>query len=143
MLLWRLKWSAVVGAVNFLTRSSKDKPKKHSCYGNRDIITQMQWYETYIMLLRSSCCKSMPFEPYAINKGAGQPAHPISLISAFVVRCLDSKIPILAKSKISKLKLVSVLEQSGLNLTCSQTPKTGFLVTGLIWLMSNAHLFLK
>ena len=30
-----------------------------------------------------------PVLPYANNKGAGQPAHPRSLISAFVVRCLD------------------------------------------------------
>ena len=28
--------------------------------------------------------------PYANNKGADQPAHPRSLISTFVVRCLDS-----------------------------------------------------
>ena len=27
---------------------------------------------------------------YANNKGADQPAHPRNLISAFVVRCLDS-----------------------------------------------------
>ena len=33
--------------------------------------------------------------PYANNKGADQPAHP-------VVRCLDSIIPIVAKSKISR-----------------------------------------
>ena len=37
------------------------------------------------------------------NKGADQPAHPRSLISTFVVRYLDSKIPVLAKSKISRL----------------------------------------
>ena len=30
------------------------------------------------------------FLPYANNKGADQPAHPRSLISAFVVRCLDN-----------------------------------------------------
>ena len=40
--------------------------------------------------------------PYADNKGADQPAHPRNLISAFVVRCLDSIIPLLAISK--KLK---------------------------------------
>ena len=40
---------------------------------------------------------------YANNKGADQPAHPHSLIGAFVVRCLDSMIPILAQSKISRL----------------------------------------
>ena len=28
--------------------------------------------------------------PYANNKGADQSAHPRSLISAFIVRCLDS-----------------------------------------------------
>ena len=28
--------------------------------------------------------------PYATNKAADQPAHPRSVISAFVVRCLDS-----------------------------------------------------
>ena len=32
----------------------------------------------------------MSLMPYANNKGADQPAHPRSLISTFVVRCLDS-----------------------------------------------------
>ena len=41
--------------------------------------------------------------PYANNKGADQPAHPRSLISAFVIRYLDNIIPILAKSKLSRL----------------------------------------
>ena len=41
--------------------------------------------------------------PYANNKGADQPAHPSSLISTFVVRCLDSRICILAISKVSRL----------------------------------------
>ena len=36
---------------------------------------------------------------YANNKGADQPAHPRTLISTFVVRCLDSMICILAISK--------------------------------------------
>ena len=40
--------------------------------------------------------------PYANNKGADQPAHPGSLISTFVVRCLDSMICILAISKVSR-----------------------------------------
>ena len=31
------------------------------------------------------------FLTYANNKGADQPVHPRSLISAFVVRCLDSR----------------------------------------------------
>ena len=49
-----------------------------------------------------------------------------------VISCSDSIIPKLAISKVSRLQLVSVAEQASLSLTWSQTPKTGFLVT---WLM--------
>ena len=72
--------------------------------------------------------------PYANNKDADKPAHPRSLISAFAVRFLDSKIPLVSISETSILQLASVAEQAGLSLTWSQTPKTGFLVTCLIWL---------
>ena len=41
--------------------------------------------------------------PYANNKGAGQPAHPRSLISTFVVRCLDSIMPLTSIPEISRL----------------------------------------
>ena len=41
--------------------------------------------------------------PYANNKGADQPAHPRSLISTFVVRCLDSIIPLVSISEMSRL----------------------------------------
>ena len=68
---------------------------------------------------------------YANNKGADQPAHPHSLISAFVVRCVDSIIPLLAVGEISRPKLITVAEQAGLILTWSQTRKIGFLVTRL------------
>ena len=51
---------------------------------------------------------------YANNKGADQPAHPRSLISAFVVRCLDS------------ISLDSVDEQAGLCLAWSETPEDRF-----------------
>ena len=50
---------------------------------------------------------------HANNKGADQPAHQRSLTSAFVIRLLDSIIPLVA-------------EQAGLSLTWSQPPKTGF-----------------
>ena len=46
-----------------------------------------------------------------------------SLINTFVVRCLDGIIPILAKSKISGLKLASEAEQACLSLT---TPEDRF-----------------
>ena len=51
----------------------------------------------------------------------------------FVVRCLDSLIPLLAIAEISRLQLASAAEQAGLSLNWSQTPKTGFLVTWLIY----------
>ena len=63
---------------------------------------------------------------YANNKGADQPAHPCSLISAFVVRCLDSVISLVSVTKISSLMLASVAEQAGLSLTWSETPEDTF-----------------
>ena len=41
--------------------------------------------------------------PYANNKDADQPAHPCSLISAFVVCCLDSIISLVFISETSSL----------------------------------------
>ena len=70
--------------------------------------------------------------PYANNKGADQPAHSRSLISAFVVRCLYSIMSLVSVIKISGVMLASVAEQAGLSLTWSETPKTGFLVRRLI-----------
>ena len=64
--------------------------------------------------------------PYANNKGADQPAHPRSLISTFVVHCLDSVICILAKAKISRLWLFSEAEQASLSVTWSDTPEDRF-----------------
>ena len=49
-----------------------------------------------------------------------------SLISAFVVHCLDGIIPVLAIAEISRLELASVVEQAGLSLTWSQTPEDRF-----------------
>ena len=75
------------------------------------------------------------FTPYATNKDADQPAHPRSLISAFVVHCLDSRIiKVLSISKLLRLVKASVSQQAGLSLTWSQVPSTGFLVHGSILL---------
>ena len=63
---------------------------------------------------------------YANNKDADQPAHPRSLISTFVVRCLDSMICILAVSKVGVFLLASVAEQAGLNLTWSKISEDTF-----------------
>ena len=58
-------------------------------------------------------------------------AHPCSLISVFIVCCLDSLIPLVSISKMPSVCLVSVAEQAGVSLTWSETPKTDFLVTRL------------
>ena len=60
---------------------------------------------------------------YANNKGADQPAHPRSLISAFVVRCLDSVMSLVSVTKISSLMLAFVAEHASLSLTWSETPE--------------------
>ena len=64
--------------------------------------------------------------PYVNNKGSHQTVYPHSRISNFVVRCFDSIIPIVAKPKVSSLSLVSVAEQTGLNLTWSHKTEDRF-----------------
>ena len=57
-------------------------------------------------LLANTCepgHEKMCLASYANNKGADQPAHPRSLISAFVVRCLDSIISLESIAEISRL----------------------------------------
>ena len=59
----------------------------------------------------STCVSNFLIEPghekmclmsYTNNKGADQPAHPRNLISAFVVRCLDSIISLDCTAEISR-----------------------------------------
>ena len=57
--------------------------------------------------------------------------HPRSLISAFVVRCLDSIIPLVSIPEISSLWLASEAEQAGLDLTGRKSLKTRFRMTRL------------
>ena len=74
------------------------------------LLLQLFW--NHLCLLPHKWAKSGEnlLMPYVNNKGADQPAHahPPSLISAFIFRCLDSKIPLLSISEISSLYLVSV-----------------------------------
>ena len=63
---------------------------------------------------------------YANNKGADQTAHLCSLISAFVVRCLDSIISLDSIAEISRLQLASVAEQASLCLALSESPEDTF-----------------
>ena len=61
--------------------------------------------------------------PYANNKDADQPAHPRSLISAFVVRCVHSIIPLVSISEISSLYLASVAAHVSLSLPMVANPE--------------------
>ena len=68
----------------------------------------------------------MCLKSYANNKGADQFAHPGSLISAFVVCCLDSIIYLDSIDEISRLQLASVVVQVSLCLAWSETPEDTF-----------------
>ena len=61
------------------------------------------------------------------NTGVDHPAHPRSLISAFVIHLLERSIFKLASSKILIFQLVSEAQKTGLSLGFSETPKTGFV----------------
>ena len=58
---------------------------------------------------------------YANNKDADQPVHLRSLISIFVIRCLDTMMPLVSISEISSLYLVPVAAQTSLCPTWSET----------------------
>ena len=62
-----------------------------------------QHHKIYFMVMHWSHVMRKPVLPHANNKGADQPAHPHSQISAFVIRCLDGIIPLVSISKISSL----------------------------------------
>ena len=75
---------------------------------------------------------------YANSKGADQPSHPCSLISPFVVRCLDSIISLDSIAEISRLWLASVAAQAGLSLPLWETPKDMFCrVVAVMFLYKN------
>ena len=59
---------------------------------------------------------------YGNNKGV----DPRSLITAFVVRCLNSIISLDSIAKISRLSLATVAAQAGLCLAWSETPEDTF-----------------
>ena len=63
---------------------------------------------------------------HVTNKVADQPAHPRSLISAIAIRLLESMIAKVATCKLSIFLLVA--EQTGLDITRSETIKKCFLV---------------
>ena len=74
---------------------------------------------------------------YANNKGADEPVHPRSLISAFVVRCLDSVMSLVSVTNISSLMLAAVAAQAVCVWPGRKLPKSCFVV---LWLKYNHHM---
>ena len=60
-------------------------------------------YDFLVLFTNEPGHEKMYLMSYANNKCADQPAHPRSLISAFIVRCLDSIISLDSIAKISRL----------------------------------------
>ena len=83
-------------------------------------------YKMLIVNVNEPGYEKMCLLSYGYNKGADQPAHPHSLTSAFVVRCLDSIISLDSIAEISRLCLASVAMQAGLCLVWSKTPEDNF-----------------
>ena len=79
----------------------------------------------------------------ANNKGADQLTHPRSLISAFAIHKLNSIVSKLAPSEISLFYLVSVAEKAGFGMILSETLKTGFVASMLIYIHVNADPIFK
>ena len=74
----------------------------------------------------------------ANNKGADQLAHQHSLISAFAIHILYRIVFKLAPSEISLFYLVSVAEKAGFGMILSETLKTDFVSSMLIYIHVNA-----
>ena len=60
----------------------------------------VSWHDSYAC---EPGHEKMCLMSYAKNKSADQPAHPCSLIRAFVIHCLDSVISLDSIAKISRL----------------------------------------
>ena len=57
---------------------------------------------------------------FANDKGGDKPAHPRSLISAFIIPLFEIIISILTTSELSIFYLVSVAEETDLSLICAK-----------------------
>ena len=80
-----------------------------------------------ILTLYGPRCEKTCLWWFVNNKGADQPGHLRSLISAFVIRFMESIIGKLATGEISVFKLVHVAEETVLKLALSETLKTDFV----------------
>ena len=90
------------------------------CYHVNCIIFASNW----IWFRWTSKRGTMPIR-HAINKGADQPAHPRSLISAFVIPYLGSCTTWFTRNFKAIASIVFVSEKAGLSLTRPDTLNTG------------------
>ena len=104
--------------------------------GVYDVLECIDSEQTYGPRREKTCLRR-----FANNTGADQPAHPRSLISALVIRYLESIICKLATGEISIFQLFSAAEETGFNLALLETPKTDFLATKPIFKTSNTTVF--
>ena len=74
------------------------------------------------------------------NKAADQLCGYRTADQRLCFRYTDSTIPLLPVSEISSLKLSSVAAQPSLCRTWLETPKTGFLTSGLIFLIRSLNI---
>ena len=114
LILWRKylyeQMKVIQSMVIRVKHVSKRWCKESSCdyqyydnkQGHRRPVVPKLCARSKLYYIWATSCGNL-FLPDANNKGADQPAYPRRMISAFIVRCLDSTIPILAKSKISWL----------------------------------------
>ena len=82
--------------------------------------SQENWYMDHIYIYGPRQEKTCLWR-VVNNKGTDQPAHLCSLVSAYVIRLMESTISRLTSSEISCFRLVSVAEQASLNLI--QSPR--------------------
>ena len=101
---------------------------KQSNYSNKSSSAKRDYISTHPGRKTVKHMWAGPWEnvSYANNKGADQHAHPRSLISAFVVRWLDSIISLDSIAEISRFYLAFVAAQTSWCLAWSQTPEDTF-----------------
>ena len=112
------------------------------------LATRLSWakVDPSIVVILNYSRPTLNYKRYARNsavgvckqKGADQLAHPRSLISAFAIHKLNSIVSKLAPSEISLFYLVSVAEGAGFGMILSDTLKTGFVASMLIYIHVNA-----
>ena len=95
--------SQVSRSFAFITYFNKTNNQKKMINHNRRTTLEMAYKIEWRGKLNEPGHEKTCLMSYSNDKGADQPAHPRSLISAFVFRCLDSIISLDSIAEISRL----------------------------------------